>query len=140
MPSKKKDIAATVAEATILARQIKADCERLDELKNTIRLHAEGVATKRGDDEKVEIASPEGVCTVVFPSDSRILKRGADPLRLVREGTVPQAQFDELFVTKACPLPEMWDRIKFTESSLVRSAIRELFEKRPNAPRVTLAK
>jgi hypothetical protein len=136
MPATKKkvDIAAVVAQATILARQIKADGERLDELKATLREHAEAISI---DGQLVELDSPEGTCTVVFPGNSIILKKGADPYTI--QDRLTEQEWDALFIEKATLSSEFSERFAWLNATKTK-LVGNLIEERPNAPRVTLAK
>lgn len=142
---KKRDIAEVVAEAIVLARKVKEDLERLGELKSDIREAAEKFAKKRGDDEKVEFPSPEGVCTVVFPNPSTTLKKGADPYLL--QGKVPEHVWNILFeetVSLAKDFKVKLDALPktagFTLNASGKKLVDDMLEVTPNAPRVTLAK
>ena len=94
----KRSVAADVAEAAILNREIKEKAARVDDLKERIREHALREASKRPyaeQNEKVEIESPEGVATISFPKDAVSLVEGANPRALRSE--IPDATWAHLF-------------------------------------------
>jgi len=141
MPDKKVNITAIVAEATVLARKVKEDSARLNELKEQIR----HVAEKTGGPEKVEFPSSEGVCTVVFVGPTTCLKAGADPELLQEE--IPEQVWDILFETTVSLTKDFQTKLDalpkisgFTMNARGRKLINEMLEDKSNAPRVILAK
>lgn len=142
---KKVDISAVVAEATVLARKVKEDTSRLEELKKHIRTEAVKLANKRCDDELVEFPSPEGNCTVVFPNDSIVIKKGVDPY--IARDELPEPVWSLLFEEKVTLAPDFKLKLAnlphvsgFTLNSRCRAIIESLVENRENSPRVILAK
>lgn len=137
MPIHNAKASKAIAEAAVLMRSVKEAQERIDELKVIIRECAETVATKRGDDEKVEFESPEGVATVCFPKATPKIQKGANPNDL--KAVLPQTVWEELFETKIVLAGEFEDKLTHL-SAKNQAAVKKVVEWKTNEPRVTLPK
>lgn len=137
MPVQNAKASKAIAEAAKINRAMKEGKERLDELKAIIREEAEKVATKRGDDEKVEFESPEGVATVCFVKDSVSIMKGANP-RVLKE-VLPEVVWSHLFnevVVLSKEFGEAFDQLPKSQQNTVKKMV----EWSENEPRVTLPK
>jgi hypothetical protein len=137
MPIVNKKVQGAIARATILNRLIKEAQEELEGLKVLVREEATKVASKRGDDEKVEFESPEGVATVVFVSDRASLVKGANPA-LLKE-TLPMTVWENLFqetIVLSKQFPDAFGLLTRTQ----QTSVKKLVEWKPCEPRVTLPK
>ncbi len=137
MPVVNKTAATAIEEAARLVRAVKEANARIDELKVIIRAEASKIATKRGDDEKVEFESDEGVATICFPNDKVTLVKGARPIDL--KDTLPEKVWDTLFeevVELSDDFKDAFPNLPVTQKKLVAP----LVEFKPSEPRVTLPK
>ena len=139
-PIKDPKLAALIAEASDLARAVKAHEARLDEIKGVLRKKADDVMAKRPkgvQDNMVEFDSPAGVCTVIFVDETPRLASGADTDAL--EAKWPDLKWGDVF-KKRVLLRAGWQEAVQAFPKAVQKALEKLVDWEPSTPRVVLPK
>lgn len=139
MPVKNAKVIKAVAEAARINRSMKESAERLEALKEVIRVEAASIAVL-GDDgkpEKVEFESVEGVCTVAFPKDKVAFIKGGNPETL--RAYLTSVTYDDMFQTKIVFGDTFEDTFELLSKTQKR-AVKNVVEWKPSTPTVTLPK
>lgn len=126
-------VSRLVIEATELAHSLETGLDRLEFLKQAIRIEA----TKASDGELVEYQTAAGVATVCFPRDAVFIEKGANLLEL--KATLPSLQWDDLFAVEIVLAEEFTAKYERLSASL-RKVVKGFVRWDPRAPRVTLPK
>jgi hypothetical protein len=130
--SSRRQVEAVVSRAIAVARQIRLLTSELEGLKARIREAGEAA---RIDDEKVEIASPDGTVVVTFPRDRIAVRDGQDPM--VLRAILPADTWSKIFTMKISVGEEaeaIWDALR----GEARRALDRVLAREPRTPQVIL--